>query len=75
MSHRLQVLVPERLQDRLRKAARRARVSNGEFVRRAIEDAVRRQAATSAVDELARLNAPTSDIEEMIAETERGRWA
>ena len=40
MSNRLQVLVPPGLDRRLRKAAERARVSKGEWVRRAIERAL-----------------------------------
>ena len=41
MSHRLQVLIPEELDIRIRKAAQRGRISKGEWVRRAIEGALR----------------------------------
>ena len=40
MSHRLQVLIPESLEARLAKAAQRRRLSKGEWVRRAIEQAL-----------------------------------
>jgi predicted transcriptional regulator len=76
MSNRLQVLIPEDLDGRLRKAAERARVSKGEWVRRAIEERLERQAAALPADPLAALaglDAPTADIHEMLAEIERGR--
>ncbi|MSP62236.1 MAG: antitoxin [Myxococcales bacterium] len=74
MSHRLQVLIPVGLDARLRKASQRARLSKGEWVRRAIE----RQLAGDhdAADPLARLaslGGPTADIEDMLAEIEAGR--
>ncbi|MCK6532262.1 MAG: ribbon-helix-helix protein, CopG family [Polyangiaceae bacterium] len=74
MSHRLQVLVPDKLDARVTKAAQRARMSKGEWVRRAIERALAepRQAA-DPVEKLAGLGAPTADIEEMLAEIEAGR--
>ncbi len=79
MSHRLQLLIPAPLHARIRKAADRTRVSKGEWVRRAIEEALRRQSgqARGAADPLARLaslNGPTADIDAMIAEVEAGRW-
>ena len=40
MSHRLQVLIPEGLDSRLAKAAQRASLSKGEWVRRALEQAL-----------------------------------
>ena len=77
MSHRLQVLIPPQLDARLRKAAQRSRVSKGEWVRRAIEDALRRRTRRPApADPLARLasmDAPTGDIDRMLAEIESGR--
>ena len=76
MSKRLQVLIPEELDARLRKAAERGRVSKGEWVRRAIEERLERQAAKLPADPLAaleRLEAPTGDIEAILAEVERGR--
>ncbi|HUF76227.1 MAG TPA: CopG family transcriptional regulator [Longimicrobiales bacterium] len=76
MSHRLQVLVPEELDARLRKAAGRARVSKGEWVRAAIEERLAREPGARTPDPLAaleRLEGPTADIEDMLAEIEAGR--
>ena len=76
MSNRLQILVSEELDGRLRKASDRARVSMGEWVRRAIEERLERQAAKLPGDPLAALRglgAPTADIDDMLAEIERGR--
>ena len=72
MSHRLQVLVSPELDARLKKAAQRQGVSKGEWVRVAVERAL----ATGAADPLARLadlDAPTADIDDMLAEIESGR--
>ena len=66
----------EELDARLRKAADRARVSMGAWVRQAIEERLDRQAAAMPSDPLAALRAlegPTADIDEMLAEIERGR--
>jgi hypothetical protein len=74
MSHRLQVLIPESLEARLKKAAERERLSKGEWVRRAIEQALAQLPRKG--DVLARLeglDAPTADIEEMLGEIEAGR--
>ena len=71
---RLQVLIPEGLDARLRKAARRSRLSKGEWVRRAIERAFSDQKTSpDPVARLAALNGPTADIEQMLAEIEAGR--
>jgi hypothetical protein len=67
MSHRLQVLIPEELDMQLRKAARRNRVSKGEWVRRALRQSV------DPVVRLASLNAPTADVEQMLSEIGCGR--
>jgi hypothetical protein len=74
MSHRLQVLIPERLEARIRKAAQRCRISKGEWVRRAIEHSL--AADGSSADpllQLAGLGAPTADIDQMLSEIEAGR--
>jgi hypothetical protein len=74
MSHRLQVLIPESLEIRLRKAAQRGRLSKGEWVRRAIERQL--EDPHRPPDPLARLAAlggPTGDVEQMLAEIEAGR--
>lgn len=78
MSHRLQVLIPEALDARIRKEARRQGVSKGEWVRRAIQHVLRHGAARTdgRSDPLARLAAlqgPTADIDRMIDEIEAGR--
>lgn len=77
MSHRLQVLIPEELDARVQKAAQRRRMSKGAWVRCVIEDALAsRSTASAATDPLARLaslNAPTADIDDMLAEIESGR--
>jgi hypothetical protein len=74
MSHRLQVLIPESLEARLKKAAERERLSKGEWVRRAIEQALAQLPRKGdALARLEGLDAPTADIEEMLGEIEAGR--
>lgn len=79
MSHRLQVLITKELDARIRTAAKRGRMSKGEWVRRAIETALRRPSpdkGPNRVDPLAKLaslQGPTGDIEQMLAEIEAGR--
>ena len=74
MSHRLQVLIPEGLDLRVRKAAQRNRLSKGAWVRRAIERALAEDhRAGDPLERLASLGAPTADIEQMLAEIEAGR--
>jgi hypothetical protein len=73
MSYRLQVLVPESLERRIRKAAQRSRLSTGAWVRQALERALHDGVAADPLDQLARLGAPTGDIDQMLAEIEAGR--
>ncbi len=74
MSKRLQVLIPEGLDARVRKAAQRTRLSKGEWVRRAIERALdERREDADPVARLARLQGPTADIDQMLAEIGAGR--
>ncbi len=76
MSHRLQVLITEELDSRLRKAASRSQVSKGEWVRRAIRSALKGSEGEVGTDPLARLgflDGPTGDVEEMLAEIDAGR--
>jgi hypothetical protein len=74
MSIRLQILVSQGLDARLRKAALRSRLSKGEWVRRAIERALVDAVSTpDPVTALAALAAPTADIDQMLAEIEAGR--
>jgi hypothetical protein len=73
-SSRLQVLVPPGLDARVRKAAQRRGVSKGEWVRRALEDALKREVrGPDALARLSSLEAPTADIDRMLAEIEAGR--
>lgn len=73
MSHRLQVLVPEPLDNRISKAAARSRVSKGEWVRRALEKALAETGAPDPLERLSSLGAPTGDPAQMLAEIEAGR--
>ena len=74
MSYRLQVLIPEQLDARVRKASQRNRTSKGEWVRRAIERALAAESVTSdPLLQLSGLGAPTADIDQMLAEIEAGR--
>lgn len=73
MSHRLQVLIQQRLASRLEKAAQRARVTRSEWVRRAIERALAEEQRTSdPLGALASLEAPTANIEDMLTPTAAG---
>ena len=70
MSQRLQVLVPDGLDARIRKAAQRRGVSKGEWVRRAIERSLAEdRPAADPLERLSSLGAPTADIEQMLAES------
>lgn len=76
MSYRLQVLIPEELNVQLQKAAKRTRISKGEWVRRALLQSVepnRARSGASAISQLAALNGPTAGIEQMLHEIEAGR--
>lgn len=77
MSHRLQVLIPPEMDARLEKAAQRSRVSKGEWVRKALDESLRRanesRSQQDPVARLAGLNGPVSDIDQMLAEIEAGR--
>jgi hypothetical protein len=67
----LQVLIPEDMDVALGQAAARERMSKGEFVRSAIEAALAaRLAHSDPVGRLGQINAPTADIEQMLAEIE-----
>lgn len=78
MSKRLQVLLDEaELQD-LREAARRQSIPLSEWVRRALREARRREPSGDidsklrAVREAVKHEGPTCDIDQMLAEIERG---
>jgi hypothetical protein len=73
MSHRLQVLIPEPLERRIRKAAQRSRLSTAAWVRRAIERALAEpEPAADPLDRLSGLGAP-GDVAQMLAEIDAGR--
>lgn len=68
------MLIPNELDARVRKAAERSRVSKGEWVRRAITRALSdERAASDPLATLEALEAPTGDLEQMLAEIEAGR--
>jgi hypothetical protein len=71
---RLQVLIPAGLDARIQKAAQRSRMSKGQWVRLAVERALAdNRGPGDALDRLARLGAPTGDIDAMLAEIDAGR--
>jgi hypothetical protein len=78
MSKRLQVLLEDTEFRELREAARREDVPVSEWVRRALRDAHRRRprgdldTKLRAVRAAVRHEGPTADIDEMLAEIERG---
>jgi predicted transcriptional regulator len=74
MSTRLQVIVPDELERRLASSAQRGRMSKSAYVRRAIERALAEERSTGdSLDRLSRLEGPTADIDQMLAEIEAGR--
>lgn len=77
MSHRLQVLISPELDAQLEKAAQRSGVSKGEWVRRALKDSLKKgrpdRGPSDPLARLASLNAPVSDIDQMLNEIESGR--
>ena len=78
MSKRLQVLLDEAELAEIRKAARRQRLTTAAWVRQALRAARRTEPRTDAKKKLAVVRAavqhsfPTADIEQMLAEIERG---
>jgi metal-responsive CopG/Arc/MetJ family transcriptional regulator len=75
-TRRLQVMIPETLDAQLRKAAKRNRMSKGEWVRQALQESLRREkprAGKGAVAQLAAMNGPTGNIDQMLSEIGSGR--
>jgi hypothetical protein len=71
---RLQILVSQPLERRVKKAAQRSRLSTGAWVRRAIEhELAGERAAADPLQQLSSLGAPTSDLAQMLADIEAGR--
>jgi hypothetical protein len=76
MTHRLQVLISEELDAHIEKAAQRSRMSKGAWVRNTLMEALNRSGHFTGEDSIARLaslDAPTADIDQMLAEIEAGR--
>jgi hypothetical protein len=74
MSIRLQILVPEALERRVRKAAQRRQLSTGAWVREAMERMLDdNRPSADPLSKLGSLGAPTADIDQMLAEIESGR--
>lgn len=78
MSKRLQVILDDREMKEIRTLARRRRITVAEWVRGALRAAKAEEPATDPLRKMRALNAatahsfPTADIEEMLAEIERG---
>ena len=74
--HQLQVSVSESLYDRIREAARRSNVPTAVWVREAIEERLEREfrrSSEEALEAMCKLDAPTADIDDMLAEIAAGR--
>jgi hypothetical protein len=78
MSKRLQVLLQDKELDEIRQSARRQRMTTAEWVRQALRAARRAEARVSTPRKLdivraaARHAFPAPDIDQMLAEIERG---
>ncbi len=78
MSTRLQVVISDEETASLKAAAAREGVTVSEWVRRALREATRRQTVgsvevrLSAIRAASELDFPTADIDDMLAEIERG---
>lgn len=78
MSKRLQILLNEDEFEEIRRCAQREQISVGEWVRRALREArLNRpvktpEAKLRALRTAARYSFPTADIDQMLAEIERG---
>jgi hypothetical protein len=81
MSKRLQVLLPDQEMLEIERLARRERLSVGEWVRRTLREARQRKPVQDADSKLKAVRCavqhsfPTADIEQMVAEVERGYHA
>ena len=78
MSKRLQVLLPDAEMAEIQRMARREHITVGEWARRVLREARSRQASGDPEQKLkasrkaATYSFPTADIEQMLAEIERG---
>ena len=81
MSKRLQVLLPDNEFSEIRGLAERERLTVAAWVRRALDDAKRRQASGDPAKKVAAIRAaaghdfPSGDIASMLGEIERGMLA
>lgn len=79
MSKRLQIVVADEEHERLRKAAAREGLTLSEWARRVLERAREGQKGPTpsrkiaALDRALKCGHPTADIDEMLAEIEKGR--
>lgn len=80
MSTRLQVVMPVKEMREIRKAARAEGLTVSEWVRRGLRRARGRprgkepEVVLAAMRRLGEMQLPTGDIEQILEETERGRW-
>ncbi len=81
MSTRLQVLLPDSEMDEIRRIARRHNLTVGAWVRKVLrgargqEPTIDAGAKLKAIRKAAEYRFPTADIEDMLAEIERGYQA
>lgn len=80
MSKRLQVLLTEQEMAEIKEAARGQGLPVGEWVRQILRKAREGRSLKdpamklAALERAMKMNLPTADVEQMIAESERGRW-
>ena len=80
MTKRLQVLMDDDELEQIQRLARRDRVTTAEWVRQRLREAQERHARPAIATKLAAIQkastyrAPAPDIEQMLAEIERGRF-
>ena len=78
MTKRLQVLLDDREMRKIRQAAQRQRLTVSEWVRKALESAMRLEPRRDPEEKIAAIRAavrhrfPAPDIEQMLSEIERG---
>lgn len=73
MSHRLRVPISAELDSQITVAAERSDMSKQEWVRRALKASLHREGRIQdPVARLAKLNTPTADIDQMLAEIAAG---
>lgn len=80
MSTRLQVVLPVKEMREIRRAARAEGLTVSEWVRRGLRHARRGLAGKdpaemrAAIAAMGKMNLPSGEIEQLLEETERGRW-